>query len=68
MLDRIGRTNVFPKLDQKTGFHQIRIKPEDIEKAAVKTRYGLFEILVMPMGLYNALTTFQTLMDSVFYD
>lgn len=51
MFDRIGKAKVFSKLDLKAGFHQIRVRNEDIEKTAFKTKYGSYEFLVMPMGL-----------------
>lgn len=63
MFDQLGKAKVFSKLDLKTAFHQVRIKEEDIEKTAVKTKYGLFEFMDMPMGLYNAPATFQALMN-----
>lgn len=68
MFDRLGEARYFSKMDLKTGFHQIRVRPEDIEKTAFKTKYGQFEYLVLPMGLCNAPATFQTLMNTIFQD
>ena len=68
MFDRLGGTKFFSKLDMKTGFHQIGVRHEDIEKSAFNTKYGQFEYLVMPMGLCDAPATFQTLMNQIFYD
>ena len=68
MFDMLGDACVFSKMDLKTGFHQIRVKPEHIEKTAFNTKYGQFEYLVMPMGLCNAPATFQSLMNRIFYD
>ena len=68
MFDRLGDSRVFSRMDLKTGFHQIRVKPEHIEKTAFNTKYGQFEYLVMPMGLCNAPATFQSLMNRIFYD
>jgi hypothetical protein len=49
MFDRIGEARVFSKLDLKTGFHQIRLRPEEFEKTAFNKKYGQVEYLVMPM-------------------
>lgn len=50
MFDHLGGAKYFTKLDLKTGFNQIRLSPDDIEKTAFYTKYGQYEYLVMPMG------------------
>jgi hypothetical protein len=57
---------VFSKIDLRSGYHQIRIRPENIPKITFTTRYGLFEYLVMSFGLTNAPTDFTYLINSVF--
>jgi hypothetical protein len=59
-------TQVFSKIDLHFGYHQIKIRAEDIPKTAFTTTCGLFEYLVTSFGLMNAPTHFMYLMNSVF--
>ena len=68
LLDRLKDSKVFTKLDLRVGYNNVRIRDGDEWKTAFRTRYGLFEFLVMPLGLTNAPAAFQHFMNDVFRD
>jgi hypothetical protein len=66
LFDQLASAKVICKVDLCSGYHQIKIRSEDVPKTAFSMRYGLYEYLVMSFGLTNALAHFMYLMNSVF--
>ena len=62
LLDHLSSVQWFSKLDLAQGFHQVRITPGHEFKTAFISRFGLYEFVVMPMGLCNVPSTFQKVM------
>jgi hypothetical protein len=58
-------THYFTNLDLRSGYYQVWVYPEDVEKTAFRTHHGHFEFLVMSFGLSNAPSTFQSLMNEI---
>jgi hypothetical protein len=68
MFDQLRGVSVFSKIDLRSCYHQLKIRPSDVLKTTFTTKYGLYEFIVMSFGLTNAPTFCMYLMNSVFMD
>ena len=65
LFDRLGSAKVFSKIDLRSGYWQMPVKPRDVHKTAFKTRWGLYKFLVMPFGVTNAPAQFMNMMNAL---
>ena len=66
LLDQLKGVGVFSKIDLRSGYHQILVRPEDVQKITFRSRYDHYKYVVMPFGMMNAPTIFMDYMNRIF--
>jgi hypothetical protein len=68
LFDQLKDEKILSKIDLRSGYHQVKIREENISKTTFRTRYGHYEFTVVPLGLANASVVFMCLMNGIFKD
>jgi len=68
LFNQLKGVSEFSKIDLLSGYHQLKVREEDVQKTTIRTRYDHYEFFVMPFGLTNAPSVFMDLMNRVFHE